>query len=134
MCDDEKYSDIIDMPYKKSSRRPHMSNSERAAQFAPFAALVGFEGQICECARLTDERIELDEYEAQKINEKLVYLKNDSEVRAYITYFSPDERKNGGAYVTVRGNILEINEYDRVVKLGDGRQIPLDEICDVEII
>ena len=133
MCDD-KYLDIIDMPYKKSFRYPHMSNSERAAQFAPFAALVGFEGQIRECARLTDRRIELDEYEVERINEKLVYLKDSGNVRAYITYFSPDKRKSGGAYITVRGNILEINEYDRIVKLSDGKQIPLDEICDVGII
>ena len=102
-----KYDDIIHLPHHTSSRHPRMSMADRAAQFSPFAALSGHEDAIRETARLTTERAELSESRKEELNEQLVWLREhpDARERVTVTYFRPDAKKAGGAYVTVTGAV-----------------------------
>ena len=99
------YADIIDLPHHVSQNHPQMSMHDRAAQFAPFAALTGYEAEVGETARLTAERRELDEQEAQELNRRLADLAARLPDRPEVTieYFVPDERKAGGASVSGTG-------------------------------
>ena len=129
-----EYDDIIDLPHHVSATRPRMSMIDRAAQFSPFAALTGYDAAIKETGRLTDERIELSEESRAVLDRKQQLLVDNladhPEVSA--TYFVPDERKSGGAYVTVTGRVKKIDDYQRLLLLTDGTKIPLDEILDME--
>lgn len=129
------YDDIIDLPHHVSATRPQMSMMDRAAQFSPFAALTGYDAAIKETARLTDQKIDLDDYEKEEINDKIQliteHLGEDFEV--VITYFQPDSRKAGGAYVDAVGIVKKIDEYDRVIILQDGKNIPIDDILDIDM-
>ena len=130
----EKYEKIIDMPHHVSLTREPMPRYDRAAQFAPYSALSGYEEAVEETARLTDRRIELDEYEKEKINSTLTDLMHSEEVRTVsITYFRPDEYKSGGAYITVRGELCRIDEHMRTITLVGGYTIPLDSIIDISL-
>jgi len=102
---DSRYADIINLPHHTSSKHPRMSRENRASQFSPFAALTGYDSEIKETARLTDEKIELDEDRIYDINAKLQYIKDNIDVKPEITveYFISDEKKSGGAYVTLKG-------------------------------
>lgn len=128
-----KYDDIINMPHHTSTKRPRMSMIDRAAQFSPFAALTGYDAAVKETARLTDRRIELDEYEKLALDEMLQviqeHLKEKPEVE--ITFFQPDERKSGGAYLSTAGTIKKIDYYERNVVMADGKKIPIDEIYQI---
>ena len=129
------YDDIIDLPHHVSATRPQMSMMDRAAQFSHFAALTGYDAAIKETARLTDQKIDLDDYEKEEINDKIQliteHLGEDFEV--VITYFQPDSRKAGGAYVDAVGIVKKIDEYDRVIILQDGKKIPIDDILDIDM-
>lgn len=129
----EKYADIIDLPHHQSAKRPHMPVEDRAAQFSPFAALTGYEDAVKETARLTEERIELDEYSKDVLNQQLNEIKKDLSKRVSITYFVPDERKDGGAYVTVKGTVKKIKEYEHIIVMTDGAEIPIEEIVQIEL-
>jgi hypothetical protein len=131
-----KYDDIIDLPHHVSKTRQRMSMIDRAAQFSPFAALVGYEDAVEETARLTDKKIELTEESKLSISEKLrtVSENAEDEMTVRITYFVPDKKKEGGAYVTALGTVKYIDEYDRIVIMADKTVIPIDQIWDVEII
>ena len=96
------YGDIINLPYKKSKKYKHMSQKDRAAQFAPFAALTGHDAAIKETARLTDERLELSDEIIMKLNDQLNMIRDNigTEQEVSITYFVPDDKKAGGLYVT----------------------------------
>ena len=100
-----QYDDIIRLPHPDSPKHPRMSLYDRAAQFSPFAALTGHSAAIAETGRLTDRRVELDEYEMARVDAELQHLQEllPSRPTASITYFVPDERKNGGSYQTVTG-------------------------------
>ncbi len=128
------YDDIIHLPRHVSKKHPQMALSDRAAQFSPFAALTGHGAAIKETARLTDERIQLDEYMINVLSDRLQIiadrLKDKPEVM--ITYFQPDEKKNGGAYVTTTGTVKKIDEHERIVVMADRQEIPMDEIVDIE--
>lgn len=129
----EDYSDIINLPHHQSKTRPHMSNYNRAAQFAPFAALTGHSEAIDETARLTDSKIELDEYQKAELNDRLLLLANfGNQENAYITYFVPDEKKSGGAYITKTGIVVKIREYEKDVIFEDGTEVPIDDIVAIE--
>ena len=97
------YDDIINLPHHTSASRPHMSAYDRAAQFSPFAALTGYDSAITETARLTDKRAELDEYSKAALNEKLCMIQDqtDEQPEVSITYFQPDNKKSGGAYMAL---------------------------------
>jgi len=130
-----KYDDIIDMPHHVSPKRSKMSNYDRAAQFSPFAALTGYDGVIRETARLTDTKIELDEGGKALLDEKLRALLEiiEEQPRASFTCYQPDERKLGGAYVTLSGRVKKIDPITRSVILTDGTLIPIDRIYGIEL-
>ncbi|MBD9253127.1 MULTISPECIES: hypothetical protein [Clostridia] len=129
-----KYDDIIGLPHHVSATRPRMSMIDRAAQFSPFQALTGYGAAIQETGRLTDRKIELSEDERIVLDMKQQILLDNIRERpdVSITYFIPDERKDGGSYVTVTGNVKKIDDYQRLLILTDRAQIPLDEIVDIE--
>lgn len=129
-----KYDDIISLPHHTSTKRAHLSTAQRSAQFASFAALKGFEDEIAETARVTEERTILDENEIEALNDALQYISyNLNEIaEVSITYFVPDKLKSGGAYVTKVGKINKIDSITRVLTL-DTHQIPINDIFKIEI-
>ena len=129
-----KYDDIISLPHYTSTKRAHLSTAQRSAQFASFAALKGFEDEIVETARVTEERTILDENEIEALNDALQYISyNLNEIaEVSITYFVPDKLKSGGAYVTKVGKINKIDSITRVLTL-DTHQIPINDIFKIEI-
>ena len=132
---DKRYEKIINLPHHVSPTRVQMSRHDRAAQFAPYSALSGYEAAVEETARLTDRRIELDEYEKAKINDRLVELLAPSCTDiASITYFSPDKYKSGGAYLTVVGEIGRFDVNTGVITMVGGHKISLSEIKEISII
>ena len=109
-----------------------MSKSDRAAQFAPYSALSGYEDAVEETARLTDNKIELDDYEKERINAILTaLLASPPGTKAQITYFRPDNRKNGGAYITVTGEIGKYDEINGEITLIGGCPIKMDDIIHI---
>ena len=129
----ERYESIIGLPHHVSGNRVAMKKSDRAAQFAPYSALSGYEDAVEETARRTENRTELDEYEKEIINSLLLMATEMGEgMEIIITYFVPDERKSGGAYVTVCGSIGFADEIKREIVLTNGRAIPIDEIIAIE--
>ena len=126
-----EYDDIIDLPRPKSKHEP-MPMSDRAAQFSPFAALTGYGDAIDETARLTDARIELSEEERAELDYKQQYLSTLDAPTVTVTYFVPDERKSGGAYVTHTGVLKRVDEIERMVVFKDGLRVPLDEVMDIK--
>ena len=128
------YDDIINHPHYVSKTRPQMSEIERAAQFSPFAALTGYDAAIKETGRLTDEKIELDEEALTALDMKFQLLMKaiDEEPEASVTYFKPDQRKDGGAYLTETGKIGKIDEYQRLVIMRSGVRIPMDDILQID--
>ena len=134
--DEHRYDDIISLPHHQSSERAHMSLHDRAAQFAPFAALSGHEEAIEEIARLTDEKITLDESAIEKINDKLYEISQhlSEKWNVSITYFRPDAFKKGGAYLTDVGSIKKIDEIDRQVIMDSGMKIKMEQIVGIEVV
>ena len=130
---DHPYADIIDMPHHVSKDRPHLSMHQRAAQFSPFAALVGYEDVIEETTRQTDLKRELDETEKAELDRKL------SVIAAHLTekpivvieYFVPDKTKAGGEYVLKSGTVVKILPVQKVLVLGDGTKIRIEDIADI---
>ena len=98
-----KYDDIINLPHHRSKTHPHMALIDRAAQFAPFAALTGYGDAIDETARLTDGRPELSEQQLAELNERLLQIMAKPDTVVYITYFVPDERKRAADMNKQRG-------------------------------
>ena len=132
--DEHRYDDIMDLPHHQSKERTHMSLHDRAAQFTPFAALAGHEEAIEETARLTDEKIMLDETAIEKINEKLYDISQHlSEKRnVSITYFRPDTQKCGGAYLTDVGTVKKMDEVEKVILMDSGMKIAMEQIIEIE--
>lgn len=131
--DQHRYDDIINLPHHQSKERAPMSLHDRAAQFAPFAALSGHQEAIQETARFTDEKITLDEMQVEKINEKLYELSSNlSEKRVVsITYFRPDSQKEGGAYLTDVGAIKKIDKMNQKIIMESGMKIPMELIVGI---
>lgn len=111
-----------------------MQRIDRAAQFAPFSALTGYDRAVMETARLTDRRIELDEYMKEEINGKLQYLLETENAEAEITYFVPDKRKSGGKYETKIGIAKKVRDLERTLVLTDQTEILIDDILEIMII
>lgn len=131
---EKKYGDIIHLPHHVSSVHPHMPVSDRAAQFAPFAALTGYGEVIKETARQTDERPDLSEDEKQELNYKiqLACALSGEKPEIVLTYFVPDRKKSGGACHTARGKIRRIDPDAGQIILEDGMRIRLDCVVDIE--
>ena len=130
----DNYNDIINNPHHTSKTRKRMSQSNRAAQFAPFAALTGYDAAIGEASRITETKIELDDKTKKILNMKLSFLKNHIKDRPYvtITYFVPDPKKDGGAYVDYSGNIRVIDEIKHSIIFTDRTTISIDVIYDIQ--
>ena len=127
----KRYSDIFDLPHHVSKKRPQMNRLNRAAQFAPFAALTGYDDLITETARQTDQRVELDEAQKDELDRDLRYLREHNE-SAVFTFFVPDERKDGGRYVTSQGRILKYDPIARALLLDTDEVILLDDLREIE--
>lgn len=130
----DKYDDIINLPRHISKTRPPMEIKDRAAQFLPFAALTGHDAAIKETSRLTEGKVELDEYIKEVLNYKLQILaeKIKEGPKIKITYFVPDEKKDGGVYVESNGRVKKIDKYKMVINMTDGTLIPIDDIKSIE--
>ncbi len=130
-----EYDDIIHLPHHVSKTHLQMSMEDRAAQFSPFAALTGYDAAIAETARLTDQRVELDEYERQTLNEKLQFISEHlkEHPKVSITYFLPDAWKAGGEYVTVTGNIKKLDDYEHRIVLMDESRILMEDVTMIDM-
>lgn len=130
----EDYFDIINLPHHVSRNHPQMPMEARAAQFAPFAALTGYDTVIHETARLTDKQVELEEYDNDRLNRIFSELMDSLEKHPMVTvsYFKPDEHKAGGAYMTVSGKLKKIDTYEQIMKMEDGTVIPIGSIMDLQ--
>ena len=131
-----KYDDIINLPHHVSTKRPQMTRSARAAQFAPFAALVGLDDEMEETARLTDTKPELEEAEKEKINRILLEIRDNpqKETAVELTFFRPDGRKDGGAIITVPCTVRRIDELGRSLILSDRSKIEFENILSIKTI
>ncbi|MBQ0075175.1 MAG: hypothetical protein KBT34_13415 [Prevotella sp.] len=129
-----EYDDIINLPHHVSKVHPQMTMYQRAAQFAPFAALTGHDAAIRETARLTDRQIELGDENNEILNRKLAilrdHLKDTPDVT--ITFFQPDEKKSGGSYETYTGNMRVIDDYEQNIVMTDGKKISLPSILYID--
>lgn len=134
MKDSHLYDDIICLPHHVSAVRPQMPLADRAAQFSPFAALTGHSEAIVETARLTEEWAEPGEDEKRLLDERLRSIRDRLADRpeATFTYFRPDEKKRGGAYRSVTGSVVKIDEYERRILLEDGSVLDMDYLCAIE--
>ncbi|MBQ8762775.1 MAG: hypothetical protein IJZ07_01565 [Clostridia bacterium] len=130
---DSKYAEIINLPHHVSETKPHMSMIDRAAQFSPFAALTGHNAALDETARLTDTFVELDEDEKEILDAKMHMLMDfiDEKPEVTVIYFKPDEKKSGGAYITVNGYIKRVNILRREIIMNNETVIPVDSVSDI---
>ena len=130
----DNYEDIIELPHHRSKTRVPMSISERSAQFSPFSALTGHNTAIKETERLTESRKELSESEIDILNIKLLEILSKIEEKQWITitYFTPDNIKSGGKYVTKNGYIKKYNEYEHYIVLDNNIKIYIDDIIYID--
>ena len=130
----ENYDDIINLPHHVSSKHPQMSMMNRAAQFAPFAALTGHAAAIEETARLTDTQQELAEEDSDALNQKMIYLREviNEHPTITITFFEPDKKKTGGKYKSTEGQLKNIDDYNQSIVLKSGEVIFLKSIMDIQ--
>ena len=134
MAEKFPYEDIVNLPPHISKKHPQPTMMDRAARFAPFAAITGYEEMVLEEARITEERIDLDEGTLSILNEKLNMIQEfiDEEPEVTITYFEPDKKKSGGAYIDITGTVKRIDEYECLVIMTDGRMIRVEDIYGLE--
>ena len=130
----EKYNAIMNRQHHVSKTRPQMPMSDRATQFAPFAALTGYDSAIKETGRLTDERIEPDEEALTALDMRYQLLMDalDDAPEVSITYFQPDERKAGGKYITATGVVKKVDDFERRITMQDGTKIPMDDVLSID--
>lgn len=128
-----KYKDIINLPHHVSKTRNPMSLYNRAAQFAPFAALTGYDDAIKKIARLTEERIELSDELKNMLNQKIkLIIENIKlEPEVFITYFAPDNKKSGGVYKTISGNVKRIDEVEKCIIFTNKLKIFFSDIISI---
>ena len=130
-----RYDSLLRRGRHFSEKHPPMPNCERAAQFAPFAALNGFEEAVDETARLTERQVELDDgggIEELDRALRLIAEHAGEHPEISVTWFRPDDRKDGGAYLTWRGSLKKMDMYERRLVFTDGRSVPIDSIRSVE--
>ena len=129
----DEYDDIINLPHHVSKNHRQMPMEMRAAQFAPFAALTGYDTVINETARLTDQQVELEDYDNERLNRKYAELIENISEHPVITvsYFKPDKHKGGGAYVSKTGHLKKVDTYEQLMIMEDGTAIPLAAIVDI---
>ena len=128
-----KYENIIDMDRPISKAHMKMPLINRAAQFAPFAALTGYEEAIAETARYTKNKIDLTEAELDRLDWKLNECLRNINTPIRLTYFEADKLKDGGKYLSISGKIKNIDDYERTINLESGPCIRIDNIYDIEL-
>lgn len=130
---DKKYDDIINLVHYEPKRHPRMSIEARSAQFAPFAALSGYEEAVMETARITDKRIDIDDGLKQILNNKLLYVLENININPEIvvTYFMYDDKKDGGKYVEKLGFVKKIDMINKYLVFKDKTKILIDEIINI---
>lgn len=130
----KNYDDIINLPHHVSKKKPQMSIEQRSAQFAPFAALTGYDDAVKETARRTDRRIELEERQKEILNNKLLYvLENiDSKPEITFTYFVPDNKKSGGKYIDKTGIVRKIDMIEQYIQFIDKSKININDIIEIK--
>ena len=135
MANSRDYSDIIDHPRHRSATRPQMPLSDRAAQFAPFAALVGYDAAVEEAGRLTERQIILDEDAVTKLDEIMRELlsREAEHPKITVTSFVRDAKKEGGSYVDRTGEIKRIDTFKRSIVFTDGCEISFGDIIDIYV-
>lgn len=128
-----EYEDIINLKHHVSLKHPQMSKMARAAQFAPFSALAGYDVAIKETARLTDKKIDLDEELQNILNNKLQIIiqniKSNPEIK--VTFFIQDNKKEGGKYITIKGNVKKVDTTNEYIILNDKTEIPINNIINI---
>ena len=129
------YADIIDLPHYEPKHHPRMSMWSRAAQFAPFAALTGYDAAIRESGRLTDEWTDMGDSGNEELNRTMEMLmdKLPKHPTVAISYFLPDSHKSGGSYQSVVGVVRRIDDIERIIELTDGQKIAMDAITEIKI-
>ncbi len=127
-----KYDDIINLPHHRSKTHPPMAIGDRAAQFAPFAALTGYKDALGETARLTDARPELSEEQLSELNARLARFLEEPKPAVRITYFVQDEKKEGGRFEQTEGVIKKIDGAEKTLTLEGGKKIPLADIVELD--
>ncbi|MBR2990749.1 MAG: hypothetical protein IKF51_04715 [Solobacterium sp.] len=129
----KRYQDMLDLPHHVSKTRKRMSGAERAAQFAPFSALTGYEELIAETGRLTDGKKELGETQREILDQRIRILQEAGEGTAVaVTVFVPDEYKEGGRYEIRTGILKKIEETERCIRFMDGTRIRFEDIYGIE--
>ncbi len=131
----KSYEDIINFPHFEPKYHPRMDAYSRAAQFAPFKALIGYEDDIKETSRLTDKKIEISEDKKKQMNENLFFLKENIKEKwiVTLTYFVPDSKKEGGIYQEYEGIIKAINETNHTLIFTSGKKIQFDDIYQIHL-
>lgn len=131
-----QYDDIINLPHHISKNRPQMSLRDRAAQFAPFAALTGYDEAVRETARLTDRKEELSDEDIALLNQQIQLLIENikSHPQVKITYFVPDERKDGGRYETITATVRRIDTFEKLIVFDDKTKLSIDQISNIQIL
>lgn len=129
-----RYDDIIDLPHVITPGHRAMPKENRAAQFAPFAALTGYDAAVMEAGRYTEGRVELDESAREALDQRLQLLRDHiiELPEITVTYFIPDSHKSGGAYRTVTDHAKRIRLHTRTLELQCGESVPIDEIIDLQ--
>ena len=129
-----KYVDIINLPHHVSGTHPQMPVEDRAAQFAPFAALTGYGAAIKETERYTEKRIQPDEESVEILNRRLEFIREhiSEKPEVTVTYFQQDVRKAGGAYLSLTGNVKQIDDYEKCIVMMDKQKIPVENVISVD--
>ena len=126
------YEDIINLPYNKSKTHKHMSNHDIAAQFAPFAALTGYEDLIAETARRVEKKKIISQEKREEISRKLHFIANNKiQCKVKIIYFRKDKNKEGGEYMVLEASKIKIDVNKKII-IADGVKIHIDDIYEIE--
>lgn len=136
MTDGHKYDDIINLEHPTSKRHPRMSAMDRAAQFAPFSALTGYDDMVVERARITGSRMELDDMQKMALDESMTYVLEHLSERPQvkITWFIKDARKSGGHYQEIEDAVQNVEVPNRMIILRNGLKIPMDDILEILVV
>lgn len=128
-----KYDDIINMEHHISEKHPQMSLENRSSQFAPFSALTGYDDEVEEVCRYTEEQKYIDEEKKEEINNKLQIIKQQKDKKVMIQYFEKDSKKEGGKYIKTEGKIKKIDDYQKAIYMDNNQKILLDNIININI-
>ena len=128
-----RYGDILGHSYPFPLRHARMPVEDRAAQFAPFAALTGYGAAIKETERYTERRIQPDEESVEILNRRLEFIREhiSEKPEVTVTYFQPDLKKEGGKYMTVTGTVKKIDTFRHRMLLKDETEIPFENLWEI---